>query len=45
MANVVSHDEWLKARKALLAEEKEFTRAQESINLKRRLRVVLRWSA
>ena len=28
---VVSHDEWLEARKQLLAEEKEFTRARDEL--------------
>jgi predicted dithiol-disulfide oxidoreductase (DUF899 family) len=36
MPNVVSPDEWLKARTALLSEERVFTRAQEQINHKRR---------
>jgi predicted dithiol-disulfide oxidoreductase (DUF899 family) len=36
MPNIVSTEEWLKARIALLAEEKAFTRAQEEINRKRR---------
>ena len=33
---IVSRDEWLKARVALLAEEKEFTRKRDDLSLKRR---------
>ena len=33
---VVSHEEWLEARKSLLAEEKEFTRARDSVTQSRR---------
>jgi len=33
---VVSHDEWITARKAFLAEEKAFTRARDTISRKRR---------
>jgi predicted dithiol-disulfide oxidoreductase (DUF899 family) len=33
---VVSHDEWLEARKALLAEEKEFTRSRDRVTQLRR---------
>ena len=33
---VVSHEEWLEARKAFLAEEKEFTRARDRLSAKRR---------
>ena len=33
---VVSHDEWLDARKALLAEEKEFTRLRDRLSQARR---------
>lgn len=33
---VVSHDEWLRARIAFLAKEKEFTRARDDINRQRR---------
>jgi predicted dithiol-disulfide oxidoreductase (DUF899 family) len=33
---VVSHDEWIAARKAFLAEEKAFTRARDTISRKRR---------
>ena len=29
--NVVSHDEWTHARKALLAREKEFSRQREAL--------------
>ena len=36
MPEVVTHDEWLTARKALLAEEKEFTRARDELARKRR---------
>jgi predicted dithiol-disulfide oxidoreductase (DUF899 family) len=34
--NVVSHDEWLAARKAYLAEEKAFSRARDALAKKRR---------
>src|SRR5258707_1323174 len=33
---VVSHEEWLDARKDFLAEEKEFTRARDRLSAKRR---------
>ena len=33
---IVSHDEWLAARKAHLAEEKAFTRARDALSRKRR---------
>src|SRR5580692_9759149 len=33
---IVSHDEWLTARKAYLAEEKAFTRARDALSKKRR---------
>ncbi len=33
---VVSHEEWLSARRALLAKEKEFTRARDEISRRRR---------
>ena len=33
---VVSHDEWLAARTALLAKEKEFTRARDQLSRQRR---------
>ena len=33
---VVSHDEWIAARKAYLAEEKTFTRARDALSKKRR---------
>jgi predicted dithiol-disulfide oxidoreductase (DUF899 family) len=33
---VVSHDEWIKARKQFLAEEKEFNRLRDSLSQKRR---------
>jgi predicted dithiol-disulfide oxidoreductase (DUF899 family) len=33
---IVPHDEWVAARKALLAEEKAFTRARDAISRKRR---------
>lgn len=33
---VVSHDEWIAARKAHLAEEKQFTRARDALSRKRR---------
>jgi len=34
--NVVAHDEWLEARKALLVKEKEFTRARDELSRQRR---------
>jgi len=34
--NVVTHDEWLKARTAFLAREKEFTRQRDALNQARR---------
>jgi predicted dithiol-disulfide oxidoreductase (DUF899 family) len=34
--HVVSHDEWLAARKQLLAEEKEFTRLRDQLSQRRR---------
>ena len=34
--NVATREEWLQARKALLAEEKEFTRARDALSAKRR---------
>jgi predicted dithiol-disulfide oxidoreductase (DUF899 family) len=34
--NVVAHDEWLEARKALLAKEKEFTRLRDELSQERR---------
>jgi predicted dithiol-disulfide oxidoreductase (DUF899 family) len=36
MPQIVSPEEWLEARKALLAEEKAFTRATDALNAKRR---------
>ena len=33
---VASREEWLQARKALLAEEKEFTRARDALSARRR---------
>src|SRR5262245_60981242 len=36
MQSIVSREEWLRARKDLLAKEKEFTRLEEQINLERR---------
>jgi len=36
LPKVVSNDEWLAARKALLADEKEMTRARDSLSTKRR---------
>ena len=36
MPEVVTHDEWLAARRALLAEEKELTRARDELGRKRR---------
>src|SRR5262249_13073618 len=40
--NVVAHDEWVDARKALLAREKEFTRARDELT---RERQALPWEA
>jgi predicted dithiol-disulfide oxidoreductase (DUF899 family) len=34
--SVVSHEEWLEARKALLAKEKEFTKARDALSAARR---------
>jgi predicted dithiol-disulfide oxidoreductase (DUF899 family) len=34
--NIVSQDEWLTARKALLAKEKEFTKARDALSAERR---------
>jgi predicted dithiol-disulfide oxidoreductase (DUF899 family) len=34
--NVVAHDEWIEARKALLVEEKEFTRLRDELSRRRR---------
>ena len=36
LPQVVSRDEWLEARRALLAEEKALTRARDALNVKRR---------
>ena len=36
LPDVVSRDEWLVARKALLAEEKEFTKRRDALNTRRR---------
>ena len=36
LPKVVSRDEWLAARKALLVEEKAMTRARDALNTKRR---------
>jgi predicted dithiol-disulfide oxidoreductase (DUF899 family) len=33
---VVSHEEWISARTAFLAKEKEFTRLRDDLNLQRR---------
>ena len=33
--SVVGHDEWLEARKKLLAKEKEFTRARDELTKQR----------
>ena len=35
-APIVSHDEWMAARKAFLTEEKAFTRARDELSRKRR---------
>ena len=34
--DVVQHDEWIAARKALLAKEKEFTRLRDDLSRQRR---------
>ena len=34
--NIVSHDEWLSARKALLAQEREVTHLRDRVNAQRR---------
>jgi predicted dithiol-disulfide oxidoreductase (DUF899 family) len=39
---VVSHEEWVKARKAFLAREKEFTRLRDQVSAERR---ALPWEA
>jgi predicted dithiol-disulfide oxidoreductase (DUF899 family) len=36
LPEVVSHEEWLAARKELLAEEKAMTRARDALNVNRR---------
>ncbi len=36
LPNIVSRDEWLMARKRLLAKEKEFTKARDALNAERR---------
>jgi predicted dithiol-disulfide oxidoreductase (DUF899 family) len=36
LPQVVSRDEWLVARKALLTKEKELTRARDAVNPERR---------
>jgi predicted dithiol-disulfide oxidoreductase (DUF899 family) len=36
LPKIVSHDEWLGARKRLLAKEKDFTRARDGLNTERR---------
>jgi predicted dithiol-disulfide oxidoreductase (DUF899 family) len=36
LPKIVSHDEWLVARKRLLAKEKDFTRARDRLNAERR---------
>ena len=42
LPKVVSRDEWLSARKELLAEEKAMTRARDALNVKRRLLPMVR---
>ena len=42
LPEVVSRDEWLSARKDLLAEEKAMTRARDELNVKRRLLPMVR---
>src|SRR5436190_139970 len=36
LPKIVSHDEWLQARKALLDKEKELTRTRDALNIERR---------
>lgn len=36
LPNIVSRDEWLEARKELLAKEKEFTKARDALSAERR---------
>ena len=36
LAKVVSHDEWIEARKQFLAKEKEFTRLRDELSRQRR---------
>jgi hypothetical protein len=38
LPDVVTREEWLAARKELLAREKEFTRQRDALNAERRLR-------
>ena len=40
LPDVVSREEWLAARKRLLASEKEFTRARDALNAERRPREI-----
>ena len=35
-AKIVSHDDWIAERKALLAKEKEFTRLRDELSARRR---------
>jgi predicted dithiol-disulfide oxidoreductase (DUF899 family) len=42
LPNVVSRDEWLAARKELLADEKAMTRARDELNVKRRMMPMVR---
>ena len=49
---IVSQDEWLAARKAFLAKEKEFTKARDALNaarralpwVKSRQEILIRWA-
>ncbi len=42
LPEIVSREEWLEARRALLAREKEFTREKDAINIERRMLPMVR---
>ena len=42
LPNIVSREEWLVARKALLVKEKEMTRARDALNIERRMLPMVR---
>jgi predicted dithiol-disulfide oxidoreductase (DUF899 family) len=42
LPNIVSHEEWLVARKALLEKEKAMTRARDALNVERRMLPMVR---